>query len=146
MQTVKKLQFIENVVGNIARRNDEWSHQVKNRIDSKDLMNANYHKNCSINFQNNKSIPLCHGVSVAKKVGRPQNESRNEAFIKLVELMESEVGHIYSIKDLVEFMQQECGEMDQIENRYLKKKLVEHFGVNLLVITNEGKPDLMVLR
>lgn len=89
---------------------------------------------------------MCHGVSVAKKVGRPQNASRNEAFSKLVELMESDVERIFSIKELVELLQRECEESDQIENRYLKKKLVEHFGVNLIVITNEGKPDLMVLR
>lgn len=146
MQTVKTSQYIENVAENVAKRNDEWSQQVKNRICSKDLMNASYHKNCNINFQNNKNIPLCHGVSVAKKFGRPQNASRNEAFSKLVELMESDVERIFSIKELVELLQRECEESDQIENRYLKKKLVEHFGVNLIVITNEGKPDLMVLR
>lgn len=146
MQTVKKSQFIDNLAINIAKRNDEWSQDVNNRICSKDLMNASYHKNCNINFQNNKNIPLCYSVSVSQKIGRPQNESRNEAFSKLVDLMESEEERIFSIKELVEIMQQECVDSDRIENRYLKKKLIEHFGVNLMVISNEGKPDLMVLR
>lgn len=131
----------------IAKRSDEWSRQVNDRIDAKDLLNASYHKNCSINFQNGKNIPLCYGVSVAQKVGRPQNKSRLEAFSNLVDLMESEVGRIFSIKELVQLMQRDCDEDDQIiENRYLKKKLVEHFGENIIMITNDGKPDLMILR
>lgn len=60
--------------------------------------------------------------------------------------MESEVEKIFSIKELVEVMQRECDESDRFENRYLKNKLVEYFGVTLIVISNEGKPDLMVLR
>lgn len=144
VETVKTLKFIENVPANIAKRSDEWSEKVAKRIEGKNLLNATYHKNCNINFQNLKNIPLCHGVSVAKKVGRPQNQSKNEAFSRLLELMESAVGEIFSIKDLVDLMQQECDE--DIENRYLKKKLLEHFGENILVITNDGKPDLLLLR
>lgn len=145
VNTVRRQDFIDNVHKSIAKRNDDWSIQVHNRIEAKDLLNATYHRNCSINFQNLKNIPLCHG-GVAKKAGRPQNASRNEAFIKLVEHMESNVGLIFSIKELTVRMQRECDETDQIENRYLKQKLLKYFGENIMVISNEGKPDLLVLR
>ncbi|XP_037043653.1 uncharacterized protein LOC119079700 [Bradysia coprophila] len=143
VEIAKTSKFIENLPANIAKRSDEWSQKVANRIEGKDLLNATYHKNCNIHFQTLKSIPLCHGVSVAKQVGRPQNQSKLEALSKVVKLMESAEDEIFSIKDLVELMQQECDEI--IENRYLKKKLLEYFGERVLVITNDGKPDLLVL-
>lgn len=147
VEMVKTVKFIENIRANISKRNDEWAQQVSNRIEGKDLLNAGYHKNCNINFQNNKNIPLCHGVSVSKIVGRPQNKPRNAAFSKIVELMQSEIGRIFSIKELVELMQQECDETEGIiENRYVKNKLVEHFGEKIIVISNEGKLDLLALR
>lgn len=145
MQVVTKLDFHKNVADRINKRNDEWSIQVQNRIGSKDLLKAIYHKNCSINFQNFKNIPLCHG-GVAKKSGRPQNTYRNEAFMKVIEHMETYVERIFSIKELVVIMQRECEENDQIENRYLKKKLLEHFGDKVMFISSDGKPDLLLLR
>lgn len=84
-----------------------------------------------INFQNFKNIPLVHGVSIPKKVGRPTNDSKNEAFSKLVKHIESKAGHIFSIKDLVAFMQQECEENALIENRFLKKS----FWITLVTIS-----------
>lgn len=100
-----------------------------------------------MNFQNFKSIPLYLGISVSKKVGRPENKTRNEAFSKLVEHMQSNLGRIFSIKELVDIMQRECdGNEEEIENRYLKEKLMNHFGKDIVVISNEGRPDLLVLR
>lgn len=141
---IKTLKFTESIRSNIEKRNDDWAQRVEDRIQGTDLLNAFYHKDCNINFQNCKSIPLRHGVSIPKKVGRPQNESRNAAFSKIIVLMETEIGRIFSIIDLVELMQEECGKT--IENRYEKQKLVEHFGENLVIVSNEGKLDLLALR
>lgn len=129
MGLVKTIKFTENIRANIEKRNDEWAQQVAIRIHGNDLMNAIYHKNCNINFQNCKNVPLCHGVSTPKQAGRPQNESRNAAFSKVVQAMESEIeiGRVFSIKELVERMI-ECGSDEAVENRYVKKKLVEHYG------------------
>lgn len=145
VNSVKNLYFLENVAGSILNRNDEWAHQVKKRMEGKDLINTKYHKNCSINFQNHKSIPLCHGISVSKKIGRPQNESAEEAVSAVVSLVQSERGRIFSMTELTETANRECGDQ-KVDNRYLKKKLLERFGEEITVISNDGKSDLLILR
>lgn len=117
VNTVKHAYFLENVVGIIGNRSDEWLDQVKKQIEGKELMDARYHKNCNIIFQNYKNVPLCHGVSSSKKLGRPRNDEFDEAFCNLIHLIQNETGRIFSIADLAELasLMNNCVKSNTIE-------------------------------
>ena len=82
-------------------RNDKWGNDVLTRLDSAiDLpaVDACYHQACSVNFRTGKDIPLRFSTdSKSRNAGRPINDEKNEAFLKVSFESFSESFNVYKI-------------------------------------------------
>lgn len=137
---VEKETFQETIEKLIEERQDKWGQEVKERIGTRNLYNlkAPYHHKCSLRFRQK--------VTDAS-VGRPQNEDRQSAFLKVVDFMNDNEGDAFTINDLIEVMKRECnGNCEEYCGKFFKTKLMEHFGENICFIQSKGKPDYIIFR
>lgn len=135
---VKTQNFQETLLKNVEERQDEWANDVKERISTLNLMGALYHKKCDSKFRQKTS---------KSSVGRPQNECRQEAFLKVVDFMNENEGDAFTINDLLDTMKRECAEnVEEYCGKFLKKKLIDHFGENICFLQSKGRPDYIIFR
>jgi hypothetical protein len=97
--------FQDSVVQVCTDRNDDWSHAVKSRIEYvQDLRAADtvYHRQCCINFRTRKQQPQpYHKRSKPNERGRPEDEDKVAAFIKVTKYLEENDEEQTTIGDLV---------------------------------------------
>jgi len=72
---------------------------------------AVHHQTCNVNFRKNRQLPQVYEAdalpSVKKrKVGRPQNEEKKEAFVKVTKFLEETGDEQITIGDLEEKMEE----------------------------------------
>lgn len=137
---VKTDQFQQTIQKCIEERRDDWAQTVKNRIEGKCLRSskASYHQKCNLKFRHK---------STNSSVGRPQNESRHAAFLKMIDYMNCHEGDTFTINDLVNVMKQECtDDAEEYCPKFLKTKLLEHFGEDICFLQSKGKPDYIIFR
>lgn len=128
----------------IQDRDDKWAQEVDERIGSSSLIGAMYHQSCNINFRTFKS---CTPSNSVKKVGRPQDEKRDAAFLKICAYMVDNEGEVFGIPDLCDRMESECDEnTSSYSRKYFKRKLLEHFGDNIVISQKSGISDLVLFR
>ena len=146
--------FQTSIIKACEERKDKWSVDVMGRIEyARDLHAADaiYHQACSVNFRIGKDIPqeYTKEVKIAKK-GRPQLEERNDAFMKVVEYIMTNDDEITTLSDLVSIM--EChlkeinSDLDAYTPRYMKGRLIEHFGTRISISNAFGTLNVVVLR
>lgn len=141
---VKDGTFESTIRQCIEERNDKWAQVVDERIRNKNLIGATYHQPCSINFRAMKPCPQWES---GKKVGRPQDGTRDAAFLKICGYMMDNEGEVFAISDLCDRMDRECDENASSYSRnYFKKKLLEHFGDNIVISQTSGTNDLVLFR
>lgn len=142
---VKNESFEISIHQCIGERNDKWAQEVRQRIGNSNLklIGATYHQQCSVVFRTGKSMTSSESQ---KKVGRPQDENRDEAFLKICSHMMENEGDVFSIADLCDQMDRECGEGISYSRKYFKQKLLEHFGDNIVIGQISGSNDLVLFR
>lgn len=141
---VKNENFVISIRKCIEHRNDEWARDVKERIGNDNLIGAIYHQPCSLNF---RTLKQCAQWEIEKNVGRPQDENRDAAFLKICGYMMDNEGEVFAISDLCDRMDQECYDSATSYSRnYFKKRLLEHFGDNIVLSQTSGTNDLVLFR
>ena len=155
---VRTFEFQETVSEICNERNDEWARKVSDTIESAiDLHAADalYHQKCSVNFRTRKEIPLVftssqEGAAPQKKTkrGRPLEEVRNDAFERVVEFFEQNDEEQLAVKNLVEkmadFLQE--SETTPYSAIYMKKRIKERFGDDVIFTELDGRPDVVTMR
>lgn len=127
------------------KRNDEWSNVVLGRLEyAQDLHAADsvYHQTCSVNFRTGKGILKQFSSDYekdAKKVkqGRPVDAVKNSAFTKVIQYLEANDEKQTTVSDLVQIMSEALDETN--EEPYMRTKLQEHFGDNIVITSIYGK-------
>ena len=156
--TIKITQSIKEICETM-RKNDSWAIAVMGRMNSINDMRADdavYHNQCSVNFRTGKQIPLRFSKDVfqkgqqvkEKKLGRPKDDVRLIAFQKVVTFFEDNDDEQVTITDLTSHMGNllEQSDVEPYDVRYMKQKLVEHFGDDLVISNVNGKADVATLR
>ena len=136
------------------QREDDWSKEVEGRLAFvNDLHAADtvYHQSCNVNFRTGKQIPQkfsSDGDAKKAKLGRPEEETRCDAFLKVMLFMEENDDEQISISDLIEKMAEylQGTNVEPYSDRYMKQKLKEHFGDDIVITELAGKQNVVTLR
>uniref|UniRef100_A0A8W8P2Z2 Uncharacterized protein n=1 Tax=Magallana gigas TaxID=29159 RepID=A0A8W8P2Z2_MAGGI len=107
-----------NTLRNICKeRNDEWSEIVLRRLNiaPSDLHAADaiYHQTCSVNFRTGRQITVSKQANKEVKrttPGRPKEDSSEKAFLQIVRQLEETQDELASVSDLVQAMEDICGD------------------------------------
>ena len=131
-------------------RRDGWAEKVHGRISfSQDLIAAGaiYHQVCNTNFRTGKQVPLSHQTSGNKRQtkGRPADKSRQEAFLEVAKYLKENDDKQITVNDLVNKMT-EFNDQEPYSARYMKEKLKEHFVVNIVIASINGKAEVVIFR
>lgn len=142
---VKTSGFRERVCDIILERNDAWGSVVYLRIESElDLaaVGAVYHGKCHVNFITFRNLPNDqHGTA---KKGAPINQQLHDSFLQLIDFLESSE-EPYSTSELSEKLEYFSGG-EKYCVRYLKDKLIKHFGERIIFLTRNGLSDVVIMR
>ena len=102
-----------------------------------------------VNFKTEKQIPKVYSVSTSTskkaKTGRPKEEVKLTAFLKVVEFLEENDEEQTTVVDLVTKMQQYLLDTDHEAYSvvYMKKKIQGHFGERIVITELNGKHDVV---
>ncbi|CAH3022720.1 unnamed protein product, partial [Porites evermanni] len=147
---VRTLDFQTTLNRICEERRDGWAEKVHGRISfSQDLIAAGaiYHQVCSTNFRTGKQVPLSHQTNGSKrqKKGRPTDKSRQEAFLEVAKYLKENDDEQLTVNDLMNKMA-EFNDQEPYSARYMKEKLKEHFGENIVIASINGKADVVTFR
>ena len=152
-RNVQTLEFRDTMLRICHTRQDKWSSQVQARLlNVFDLPAAEsvYHQRCSINFRTKCQIPATYspGVDVKKrKIGRPKDTEKTEAFFGAVDYLQENDDETLTINDLVERMKAILSDpCDAYSGKYMKSKLLQHFGERIIVTEINGRPNVVTFR
>ena len=115
---VKTIGIKETILKICEERADSWSDVVKARIlHVHDLHAADaiYHQTCSVNFRTKKQMPIAQFAAedIKKpKLGRPQDDKRIKAFLKVASYLEDNDDEQITINDLVDLMDEKLANND----------------------------------
>lgn len=93
---VTTIETKDTILKICSERNDDWSETIRARLmNVHDLPAADaiYHQTCNVNFRTNRQLPQVYEadelpVMKKRKIGRPQNEEKNQAFVKVTKFLE----------------------------------------------------------
>ncbi|CAH3187344.1 unnamed protein product [Porites lobata] len=147
---VRTLDFQTALNRICEERRDGWAEKVHGRISfSQDLIAAGaiYHQVCSTNFRTGKQVPPSHQTNGSKrqKTGRPTDKSRQEAFLEVAKYLKENDDEQITVNDLMNKMA-EFNDQEPYSARYMKEKLKEHFGENIVIASINGKADVVTFR
>ena len=91
--------------------------------------------------------PLSHQTNWSKrqKKGRPTDKSRQEAFLEVAKYLKENEDEQITVNDLMNKMA-EFNDQEPYSARYMKEKLKENFGVNIVIASTNGKADVETFR
>lgn len=158
-----EMEFKDKMIDKCKERNDTWSAQVYGRLEFvSDLPAADaiYHKQCLINFTTQRNKPLTtledgnrDAGRPAKRpklfTGRPPNDQREEAFLRVAAFLVENDDEQVTILDLVhkmnEYLQDdgEASEVSAFSVKHMKRKIEEHFQDKILIAERGGVPDVV---
>ena len=132
-----------------SARQDIWADQVRGRVEAvNDLVAAEaiYHQTCNVNFRTSKQIPQLFSPSVSDaKRGRPAESYVTDAFLKVTSYLQENDDRQHQLSDLVVIMKKHCGD-DAYSPFYLKRKLKEHFGEEIIMTEEQDKSTVITIR
>ena len=139
-----------------SERNDDWSETIRARLmNVHDLPAADaiYHQTCNVNFRTNRQLPQVYEadelpVMKKRKIGRPQNEEKNQAFVKVTKFLEENDDEQITVGDLVEKMKEYLNdtESEAYGRSHMKTKLLEYFGDKIIITDINGKPNVVTFK
>ena len=154
---VRTMEFQDTVLMICKERTDPWSQVVLGRLEYlRDLhaSDAVYHQTCSSNFRTGKDIPAQYssdtdnGAKRTKVQGRPVDTVRSSAFENIVQYLRDNEEEQLTLKDLSSKMEEylEGTNEEPYSVAYLKKKLEERFGDEIVISTIKKKANVVTLR
>ena len=105
-----------------------------------------------MNFRTGKQMPTKYapegGNSKKRKAGRPTNDEQIIAFQKTCIYFEENDEEQLKLSELVEIMQSylKDSEMSAYERKHMQRKLVDHYGDEIIIASGDGKSTLITLR
>ncbi|CAG2196688.1 unnamed protein product [Mytilus edulis] len=150
-ETVRTDDFESRIQDACDLRNDDWAAEVRGRLESvSDLHAADavYHQACSVNFRTCKNTPVFRSpispdAKPENKRGRPALQE--DGFYKTVDFLKHHDDEQISISDLVEKMDEMC-DGNAYSQMYLKKRLKQHFGDEIIITDIPGRKSVVTLR
>lgn len=115
---------------------------------------AVYHKVCDSNFRNGGNVPQSFqtakttGPAQASKttcVGRPADQTKADAFEKVLDYVTKNNDEQLTVSDLKDKMAEFSGG-ETYTVPYIKQKLSEHFGNSIIFTEINGKPNVVTFR
>ncbi|KAG0717191.1 hypothetical protein GWK47_054962 [Chionoecetes opilio] len=94
-------------------------------------------------------IPIGRGVFIQKqKLGRPKDQIRHEAFLKVAKYLEGNDEELTTISDLIGKMEDFLVDTgcDAYGFSYMKDKLLNQFGDKIIIADMNGKPNVVTFR
>ena len=148
---MKTIGIKQTVLKLFQERAGSWSDTVKAHIlNVHDLHAADavYHQTCSVNFRTKKQMPMSAEDSKRPKLGRPQKDTRAEAFLEVARYLEDNDDEQITINDVIDLMNQKPADTTYEAYTYphMKTKLQEHFGERLIQTEINGKPNVVIFR
>ena len=143
---VIKRETLESLTKITEFRKDSWSNEVIARITGISKLDNEavyYHHICDVNFRTNKKKPSCvcpidsqdFMIDKKRRIGRPQDILKQEAFNKMCEHMENnEEMETYTMSQLSELMS--SFGVEPYSSKFMKAKLMEKYGDNLIVMSS----------
>ena len=136
-----------------SERNDEWSEAVSARLKNVhdfSAVDAVYHQTCNVNFCTNRQLPQLYetdelpAAKKKRKVVRPQNEEKKQAFVKVAKFLEDDDDKQITVGDLEEKMEEYLNntESEAYGRSHMKTKLLECFGDKIIITDINCKPKL----
>ena len=114
---------------------------------------AVYHQTCNVNFRTNRQLPQLYETdelpaAKKRKVGRPQNEEKKQAFVKVAKFLEDNDDEQITVGDLVEKMEEYLNNTDSeaYGRSHMKTKLLDHFGDKIIITDINGRPNVVTFR
>lgn len=143
---VRTKEIINTIKEVAVEKKDELCDLVLSRVgDEIDLIaaEARYHGDCFVAF--------CRQYKRRKQdcSGRPVDNERHEVFLKLCKFMEDDEDCQFSLSMLEEKMETLCDKEEQgcaYHKKHLKRKLLDHFGDNIIITEIKGKESVVCLR
>lgn len=154
---VRTHDFRRSIIETCNFRNDQWSVEVSGRLAfAEDLPAADalYHQQCSVNFRTGRMLPLQHDIENSLRLeqhhllpGRPQHSERHNSFMHVISYLEENDDEQLTVGGLVNVMKQHLESSGSDEapysEKYMKKKLLEHFGEKVIIATVAGRSDVV---
>ena len=154
--SVTTIETKDTILKICLERNDEWSETVRTwlmNVHDLPAADAVYHQTCNVNFRTNRQLPQLYETdelpaAKKRKVGRPQSEGKNQAFVKVVKFLEDNDDEQITVSDLVEKMEEYLNdtESEAYGRSHMKTKLLQHFGDKIMITDINGKPNVVTFR
>ena len=130
------------------RKNDDWGTEVKGRLELLNDLRAEdavYHTICNSNFRTGKVKPKAFSNSnTPQKRGRRSDETQEAAFIEVTKYLKENDDEQITLTDLTNMMGKLCPEpIMAYSNVWMKKKLQEYFGDDIIITNINGKSDVV---
>ena len=141
-----------NCRGELLERNDEWGLKVHSRIAgvSGDFVSAEakYHSSCMTSFYVGRENPRESLRPSSKKRGKKPDEILCNSLLRLYDYLANNDECQYSLSELHSLLNTFVdGEDTNIcSRRYLKQKLVDHYGDGIIIADAHGVPDIVCFR
>ena len=108
---------------------------------------------CSIKFRTGREIPVCCSsdeqvTCSAKKSkrGGPLEEERSWSFKKVIEYFQENDEEQVTLMDLTNKMAEIPEDCEPYTAWYLKKRIIERFGDDVVIVERDGRPDIITMR
>ena len=140
---VTAIETKDKILKICSERGDTWAEAIRTG-----LLNIKYlpaadavnHQTCNVNFQTKRQIPRVYEVNELpavkkRKVGRPKDEEKLEAFVKVTKFLEENDDEQITVIDLVEKMEEYLIHTDSATygRQHMKTKLLEYFGDKIII-------------
>ena len=152
VNSFRTIELKEKILAVRRQRGDSWGATVLARtlpVHDLHAADAVYHHICSNNFLTNKEIPAAYQTetSCAKKLklGRPELQERNDAFLEVVSYLEENDDEQITISDLIRRMVDDLIESDYSAYglQHMKMKLQELYGDRIIITEINSMPNVV---
>ena len=154
-EQVTTIDMKDTIMVTCSERQDAWSEVVLARIvHVHDLpaADAMYDQTCSVNFRTGKQVPKMfltdEPVHKKKRVGRPQDDEKTDAFLRVAKFLQENDDEQITVSDLIALMNDYMADSEgtAYSHTHMKAKLMEHFGDKILITEINGKANVVTFR
>ena len=152
---VTTIEMKDTILAICSERRDAWSDTVQARImHIHDLppADAMYHQTCIVNFRTGKQIPKVfvteEPAHKKKRLGRPQDEEKIDAFLRVAKFLQDNDDEQITVNDLNDLMNDFMADSESTAygHTHMKSRLKEHFGDQILITEINGKSNVVTFR
>lgn len=152
VMTHGKKSFTSTILAKAKERADDWGTEIAGKIGyfMNDLraFDIVYHQQCSVNFRTFRFVPKQfqnEGESKGRKIGRPIKANLDEAFRSVCNYFEENDDEQLTVHDLVNKMSEFLTDTEPFTAKWMKEKLMEHYGSDVHITSHAGKVDIITM-